>query len=271
MTNLEIYCTTIKYFNVLNKLPKHIKPLGLGEGMYPNNWLNEKHGENISSLNRYYGETSGFYWIWKNRLKNKDKNDWIGSCHYRKLWLNDVYSKKQKFSFKSLYSNLLNADNQIFNDCEAVQVQPTVLKSETLLQQFDKVHKNKVLENCLNFLESKERDKFKKYLDGNKICGLNMFITKVHFFEEYCQNLFPWLHKCLDYCMKNNLCIGYNMRLPAFLAERYTSYWFSQNTKSQYLSYARLGNFMLSNNINRFINPTKMPFTFRMYPTIHSY
>ena len=41
--------------------------------------------------------------------------------------------------------------------------------------------------------------------------------------------------------------------------------------KKKHLSYARLGNFMLSNNINKFINPTKIPFTFRMYPTFHDY
>ena len=272
MVNLNIYCTTIHYFNVLDKLPSYIKPLGLGNTNYPNHWLTEKNGENISNLNKYYGETSGFYWIWKNKLNDKDKNDWIGSCHYRKLWLNNIYNKKQKLSFKSLYSNLLNTDNEIFNDCDVIQVQPTILKKETLYEQFNKVHKNNVLENCINFLSSSEKENFRNHLNGNKICGLNMFITKTSLYREYCENLFPWLKKCLNYCINNNLCTNYNTRLPAFLAERYTSYWFSQNNiKSKYLSYARLGNFMLSNNVNKFINPTKIPFTFRIYPTIHDY
>ena len=52
---------------------------------------------------------------------------------------------------------------------------------------------------------------------------------------------------------------------------RHAGFWFLQNTNVQYLSYARLGKFMLSNNINKFINPIKIPFTFRMYPTIHDY
>ena len=91
------------------------------------------------------------------------------------------------------------------------------------------------------------------------------------FVFRYCENLFPWLEKCFDYCLSNNLCKDYSTFLPAYLSERYTSYWFSQNTKSRYLSYARLGKFMLSNNINKFINPIKIPFTLRMYPTIHKY
>ena len=271
MINLDIYCCTIQHFNVLDKFPSYIKPLGLGNNNYPDHWLTEKKGENISNLNKYYGSETGIYWIWKNRLNDKDENDWIGNCHYRKLWLNNLYNQKQKLSFSSLYSNLLNPNNQIFEDCDVIQIQPIILKKETVFQQFNKVHNKNILENCINFLASNEREKFKNHLNGNKLCGVNMFIAKTHFFKRYCEDLFPWLEKCFDYCLNNNLCKDYNIRLPGFLAERFMSYWFSQNTKSRYLSYARLGNFMLSNNINKFVNPTKIPFSFRMYPTIHDY
>ena len=44
-----------------------------------------------------------------------------------------------------------------------------------------------------------------------------------------------------------------------------------KNGKTKYLSYAKIGKFMLSNKVNKYINPIKMPFTFRMYPTIHDY
>ena len=98
-----------------------------------------------------------------------------------------------------------------------------------------------------------------------------MFITRVELFEKYCEKIFPWLEKCLEFCIKKNLCENYNMRLPAFLAERFTSFWFAQLERKRTLSYARLGNFFLSNNVNRFINPIKLPLTFRMYPTIHRY
>ena len=74
-----------------------------------------------------------------------------------------------------------------------------------------------------------------------------------------------------EYCNKNNLFNDKNSRLPGFLAERYTSYWFSENVNTKYLSFARLGQFLLSNNINKFVNPIKIPFTFRMYPTLHDY
>ena len=103
MPNLEIYFTTLKYYSVLDKLPSYIKPLGLGNYTYPKHWLVEKNGENIADLNKFFSEWTGIYWIWKNKLNNISDDDWIGNCHYRKLWLNDLYDKKQKFSTKSLY------------------------------------------------------------------------------------------------------------------------------------------------------------------------
>ena len=102
MINLDIYSTTGRYFNVLDKLPSYIKPLGLGNNNYPDHWLKEKNGKNISNLNKYYRDVSGIYWIWKNRLNNMSDDDWVGNCHYRKLWLNDLFNKKQKFSFISV-------------------------------------------------------------------------------------------------------------------------------------------------------------------------
>ena len=129
MPNLDIYCFSMKYFNLLDKLPSYIKPFGLGNNNYPEKWLTEQKGENIFNLNKYYGEATGVYWIWKNKLKNIDENDWIGTCHYRRLWLNNLYKEKQKFSINSLYDNLLKSDNNIFLECEAIQVQPILLKN----------------------------------------------------------------------------------------------------------------------------------------------
>ena len=47
MNKIEIYCTTIKHYKVMEKLPNFVIPLGLGEEKYPNNWLTEKVGKNI--------------------------------------------------------------------------------------------------------------------------------------------------------------------------------------------------------------------------------
>ena len=61
------------------------------------------------------------------------------------------------------------------------------------------------------------------------------------------------------------------MRLPIFMVERFTAFWFQKYSNCNYLSFARLGNLILSNSLNKFINPLKIPDTFRMYPAIHRY
>lgn len=272
MNKLKIYCMTIKDYDVLNKLPEYIIPFGLGENIYKNNWLNEKSGENINKMNKYFGEATGIYWIWKNELKNFSKNDWIGFCQYRRLWLNKYFEKKQYNNFTSLYSNLLDVKNKIFLDTKSILIQPTYFQEQTLLSQFNKIYGDKIIENCVNLMSSfNEKKEFMKYLNLNSFSICNMFITKPEIFDNYCKSIFDWIFKCYDYCNKNNLLDGNNARLPIFLIERYTSFWFHHHTKPKYLSFARLGNFFLSNKINKYLNPLKLPFTFRNYPTIHKF
>ncbi|MDB9760730.1 DUF4422 domain-containing protein [Pelagibacteraceae bacterium] len=271
MKKIEIYCMTIKNLNLLNKLPKNIIPLGLGEEIYPNNWLNEKEGENISHLNKYFGEATGIYWIWKNKIREYSANDWIGTCQHRRLWLNDLLNKKQKTSYLSLFSQLIKNENNIFDNCESVLLQPTLFKKDTVQEQFQKNYGSEVLEDCINLLDIKHRKDFSNYLQGYKMSICNMFITKPEIYEKYCIDMFDWIFKCFNYCQEKNLQTGKNMRLPIFLIERFTSFWYEKHTKVSYLSFARLGNFFLSNRVNKLINPLKVPFTFRIYPTIHKF
>ena len=58
MPNLNLYCLSLKYYNHIDKLPSYIKPLGLGNTEYPKQWLTDKKGENISNLNKYYGDAT---------------------------------------------------------------------------------------------------------------------------------------------------------------------------------------------------------------------
>lgn len=271
MSNLNLYCLSLKYYSLIDKLPKHIKPIGLGDYNYPEHWLSEKKGESIIELNKYYGQYTGIYWIWKNELKKKNYDDWVGTCEYRKLWLNNLYEKKLKFTAKSLFSDLLKKNNKIFSNCDAVLVQPINFKNESINQQFKKVHNVDLIEICMNFINDNEKSGFKDFLQKNKLSAPPLFITRVDIFNKFCENIFPILEKSYNYFKKNNLCNGYNLRLPACFMERYASYWFERHCKIKYLSHARLGSVFLSNRINKYINPIKIPFTLRMYPTIHKY
>ena len=98
-----------------------------------------------------------------------------------------------------------------------------------------------------------------------------MFITKTEIFERYCKEMFDWINKCYIFCNDQNLLVGKNTRLPIFMVERFTSFWFEKYTKCNYLSFARLGDAFLSNKLNYFVNTIKLPFTFRQFPTIHKF
>ena len=266
-----IYCFTLKYFKLLEKLPKHIIPIGLGSEKFPTNWLDEKKGINIAELNKFYGEATGIYWIWKNKMNEFKDNDWIGTCHYRKYWLDDCYEKKQKYSFSSLYSKLLTPENKVFLNTDAIQVQPILLKDQTVLQQFENVCGKNIILNCANFLEENIKNEFIEYLNTKKF-SITFFIAKKNIFEKYCEILFPWMEQCYNYCKKKDLLNDYNSRLPAFLMERFVSFWIDKKVQNKsYLSYSRIGKLMLSNRVNKIINPMKIPLTFRMYPTKHDY
>ena len=228
---LTIYCFTLKYFKLLDSLPDHIVPLGLGSEKFPNNWLDEKNGENISKLNNYYGEATGIYWIWKNKLNNYKNDDWIGTCHYRKFWLDDCYLNKQKTTFSSLYSKLLKPENEVFLISDAIQVQPIFFKNQTILEQFEKVCGKNIIKECAEFLDPSIKDEFLKYLNNKKF-SITFFITKKNF-EEYCSILFPWMESVLITVKQRNLLIGYNSRLPAFLMERFASFWIDRNVNKK--------------------------------------
>ena len=87
----------IKEFNYL--------PVGLGENLFSKEWFSDKIDKNISEKNKYYGEYTFHYWLWKNYL-DKIEDGWIGFCQYRKFWSIENKNLLPK-SFKELNSLIL--------------------------------------------------------------------------------------------------------------------------------------------------------------------
>jgi hypothetical protein len=56
------------------------------------NFILDERGDNISSLNPFFGQLCGLYWSWKN-----DSSEWIGTNTYRIFWDNlDLISKEKR-------------------------------------------------------------------------------------------------------------------------------------------------------------------------------
>ena len=42
MSKMQIFCTSIQPYSLLNRLPEYVSPLGLGDADFPKKWMNEK-------------------------------------------------------------------------------------------------------------------------------------------------------------------------------------------------------------------------------------
>ena len=92
-------------------------------------------------------------------------------------------------------------------------------------------HGNGVLDKAIGQLNLNDRVKFSYFIRTQTSFNQgNMFVTKSKkIMNNYYKTVFDWLSKCED-------IFGFNLdgygktRLYAFLAERFLSYWFKDNT-----------------------------------------
>ena len=73
-------------------------PVGLNKGNFSKEWLRDNTGDHISEKNSYYGEYTFYYWYWKNLLKYKKDNEWVGFCSYREYWGNNKNNDSKKLN-----------------------------------------------------------------------------------------------------------------------------------------------------------------------------
>ena len=95
-----MYCISID-----NNLFKKISnlgylPVGLGDSNFSDDWITDKDGENIANKNKFYGEYTFHYYLWKNLLHKIPDNEWIGFCGYRRFW-------KKKINFGKTFEDMV--------------------------------------------------------------------------------------------------------------------------------------------------------------------
>ena len=108
MKNLTMYCLSMNanHLNIIKKF--NYVPVGLGKENFSKEWFKDNTGENISYKNKYYGEYTFHYWLWKNYL-DKIENEWIGFCQYRKFWSTTNLIKGESFEIsKKIINEFLN-------------------------------------------------------------------------------------------------------------------------------------------------------------------
>ena len=235
-------------------------PVGLGDASFNEQWFEDKSLSNISNKNKYYGEYTFHYWLWKNKIDQLE-DKWIGFCQYRKFWTKKNITKKID-NFDELKNIIIKEIPNEYNSFESIIGEPsfinqfrlskfikknlpTMIKNPILFFDknkrnlrfhFDMMHGRGNLSKAINLLDSSEKSDFKYFIDNSvSFNPHNMFICKSkETLKLYYESLFPWLERC-EKIFGFNLN-GYGMtRIYGFLAERYMSYWFKKYTKFKLL------------------------------------
>ena len=254
MKDLEMFCLAIDN-SVLNKINLlNYTPVGLGERKYSAKCLRDNTGENISYKNEYYGEYTFHYWLWKNSLINIPDNKWIGFCAYRRFWQKENIKLN---NIEKIKDHLLDAAQPVWDEYEVILGDQINLenvkwikvlkygklafirnplsifkKGRTIRFQFDMFHGNGVLDKAISLLNDNDRDDFRKYVRTKTSYNQgNMFNKKKKkIIKSYYEVIFDWLNKCEDVFGFNLKGYG-NMRIYAFLAERFLPFWFNKYCK----------------------------------------
>ena len=86
MNNLTIYCLCL-HDELLEKVKKiNYLPVALGENNFQKGWLRDNEEINISQKNKFYGEYTFHYKLWKNNTNIFENCNWVGFCSYRRFW-----------------------------------------------------------------------------------------------------------------------------------------------------------------------------------------
>jgi hypothetical protein len=252
MQNLKMFCICIH-----NQLLDKVKllnyiPVGLGDDKFDVGWIKDNYGDNISEKNKFYGEYTFHYWLWKNELEKINDNNWIGFCAYRRFWSNDKNNQDIEFKNKILNSipnEWNNYDvilgNKIYVDdikwTKILKYGKTSLiknpkaifkKNRNIKFHFDMFHGNGVIDKAIDVLNINDKKDFKDFIKSKKSYNHgNMFICRSKkIMSRYYETVFEWLEECEKIFGFNLKGYG-NTRIYGFLIERFMPFWFNKYSK----------------------------------------
>lgn len=228
--NVDIFVCAHKNFETKVKNPVY-KILSVGDNteLIGDGILRDDNGDNISHMNRFFSELTGYYWVWKNY----QTKDWVGFCHYRRY-----------FNF---FDNIPDLNSL---DCDVIVPQP-IYCYPSPLEQYRACHNIKDLEMVCDIAHKKYNIPYSvmdDVLKENKMLHLfNMFIMKKELFNEYCEFMFGVLGEYLNRCnissfddvtkmvidnrndylkqFSPNSEVSYQARIGGFLSERLFNVW----------------------------------------------
>ena len=181
-------------------------------------------------------------------------NEWIGFSQYRRHWKKNRNETKNAFSIKEEILQNIPSEWEEYETILPTQINIQGLKlmkvfkygklallrnpgailkkNRNIKFNFDMMHGNGALDKAINLLDDNNRYDFYDFVrNKTSFSPANMFICKNKIkIEEFFETLFPWLKKCEEIFGFNLQGYG-NVRIYAFLCERFLPFWFNKNTK----------------------------------------
>lgn len=206
--------------------------------------LHDNIGTNIAGRNKYYGELSGHYWVWKNFLP-KTKAEYIGFCHYRRFF-DFGFTQMPDIPFRPMF---LNEFEPLFekyteeNIMKCIEGYDIILPhkfyfGKPLYEQYIEFHPKEDLDLALDIIKELYPEYYstaQKVMADNEMFMCLNFIMKTKLVEEYMEwifNILAELEKRNDWSKYTNYL---DIRVAAFIAERFFNIWLLYNIEKRSL------------------------------------
>lgn len=226
--SIGIYIATGKKIGGL--VDNNYLPINVGKDNI-DGMLTDKTGESISSKNPYYCEMTALYWIWKNR----NLEDFIGLCHYRRFF--DLVSTDPKLIIEQA-SYISDITEKISTRMltETLNQYDIILPTKQVLmpsvrKHYNLWHRKEDLDVTQNIIYKKYPDykqAFIEVMNSNLLSPFNMFITNKDIFNDY----MTWIFNIL-FEVENSIQIPYDdpvqRRVFGYLAERLLNVYVRKN------------------------------------------
>ena len=210
----KIYTMTHKKF--LEPQDSIYVPLHVGRAEAEDlGYQGDDEGDSISGWNKYYGELTGVYWVWKN----EKEADIIGICHYRRYFMN---KQRQLLNEREYEEILKDYDIIVSNKAYA---------DTNYLDYYAEAHNVQDLLTVGEVMKEKYPD-YAPYFDaamkGDVYYYGNLMVTSRELFQSYAAWLFDILFEVQKRIDVESYDL-YNRRVFGFLSEQMIKIWADKN------------------------------------------
>ena len=192
----------------------------------PANYTRDDSGDNISARNPSYSELTALYWLWKHHNDEYPDADYLGICHYRRLFAVKEGRHKRLLT-ETDAEELLQGTDILLPKSRNYLI-------ETNYSHYAHAHHAADLNLTREIIAERHGtylDAFDKCMSMKKGHRFNMFIMQKDLFDEYCNWLFDILFQ-LEARLDFSGYKGRDRRVFGLVAERLVDVWICANSSS---------------------------------------